>query len=739
MAWLGYHESMRRIGSLFVFLFSFAAAAFAAEIRGIVVSTAQNPVEGAVVLHRSSGSKTETDALGGFVLAVPDSDRFRLEVFHPDYYENEFSITRKELDRRIVLALVPLIQKREEILVTALRYPEPSLKVPAAASVIESGALSETRTQNITEGLQNVPGVDAIGSGGFSLVPTVRGLARRRVLYLVDGARIESDRRTGPNASFVHPENIGRIEVLRSASSVFYGSDAIGGVIHLMTKSPSLREGLHGRLRAGYGTVNQEKGMGLELDGAGGATGFLLSFQAVDAEDYSSPLGKALQSSFTQGNLMAKIAHRTDEREVELGFLGARGKDIGKPLRTSDVNPTWYPRENHNLFHLSWKEKDLGRGGELQFRVFADPNSLETKKETLEEFKTNEEFALTESTEYGAQLSYARTWDDVLRLEAGIDFFGRGGANAFNRYTSFDETGAVTGIVEENPFTAGRRTDLGFFLSADIFRVRKIDLLGGVRWDVIRQQALPLDAISAEKSKKSKATGFLALSYELSPGLTAFVNVSKAYRVPSLSELFYTGISGRGTIVGNPSLVPETSLNLDGGLKLMGRRFFAGLYGFRYEIKDMIERYRIDATTRTYGNIEKGRIQGLEFELEYFVRPGWKVFGNVAALRGRSVLSGDPLNDIPPFNLHVGTRVWVKRFWAELSGTYRLRKGTPGPDEIEIAGSEIVNLRTGYRWSSFEFFMSLANIFNAAYLARPDPDAMEEPGRNLKIGFVYSF
>jgi hemoglobin/transferrin/lactoferrin receptor protein len=733
---------MRRhvaIITIVIILASFAAAASGAEIRGTVLSTGQSPIEGAVVLHRPSGATTETDAEGRFSLAVPDSDRFRIEVIHPDHYEGEFQITRRDLDRRVVLTLVPLIQKREEILVTASRYPEPSLKVPAAASVVESAALSETRAPNITEGLQNVPGVDAIGSGGFSLVPTVRGLARRRVLYLVDGARVESDRRTGPNASFVHPEMIGRIEVLRSASSVFYGSDAIGGVIHLMTRSPSLREGVHGRLRAGYGTVNREKGTGLEIDGATGATGFLVSFQGVDAEDYSSPLGRALQSSFTQGNLMAKAAHRTDERDIEIGFLGARGRDIGKPLRTSGVNPTWYPRENHNLFHLSWREKDLGAGGELQIRAFVDPNFLETKKETLADYKTGEEYALTESTEYGTQLSYAKTWEDALRVEAGVDYFGRGGAKAFNRFTSFDESGAVTEVVDENPFTSGRRTDLGFFLSADIFKVRRLDILGGARWDVIRQQALPLDAASAERSKRTQATGFAALSYDLGRGLVAFANVSKAYRVPSLSELFYTGISGRGYIVGNPDLVPETSFNLDGGFKLMGRRFFAGLYGFRYEIENMIERYRIDPTTRTYGNIEKGRIEGLEFELDYFVLPGWKLFGNAAALRGRSVLTGDPLNDIPPFSVHAGTRVWVRRFTAELSGTFRLKKDSPGPDEIGIPGSTIVNLRTGYRWSALEVFVTLSNLFDAAYLARPDPDAVEEPGRNLKFGVVYSF
>ncbi|MCJ7484991.1 MAG: Plug domain-containing protein, partial [Candidatus Aminicenantes bacterium] len=204
-------------------------AAQAMEIRGTVISPGQSLVVGAVILHRESGAKTETGAGGEFVLDIPEADRIRLEVIHPDYYEREFLIERKTLGKKVQLVLVPLIRQNEEVVVTALRYPEASIKVPAASTVVSSEALSEKMAPNLTEALQGIPGVGALGSAGFSLVPSVRGLARRRVLYLIDGARLESDRRTGPNGSFVSPEDIERIEVLRSASSVFYGSDAMGG------------------------------------------------------------------------------------------------------------------------------------------------------------------------------------------------------------------------------------------------------------------------------------------------------------------------------------------------------------------------------------------------------------------------------------------------------------------------------------------------------------------------------
>ena len=724
----------------------FAGAAFSAEISGRVVGAAEDPVAGAVVLHRSSGAKAETDAQGRFVLDLPDAGRYVLEVIHPEYLEREFEITARDLRKPLTLVLSPLIPQTKEVVVTAMRYPEPAIQVPAASTVVSGTALSEEMAPNINDGLQNVPGVGGLGTAGFSLVPSVRGLARRRVLYLVDGARLESDRRTGPNASFVNPDDIDRIEVLRSASSVFYGSDAIGGVIQILTRRPAFEPGIHGRLSAGYGSINGENRVGLGLEGSAGPWAFSLSFHRDDAGLYRIPGGtKVLQSQFTQGSLLAKAAHRTDKREIDISLLAARGADIGKPSTTASTKPTWYPRENQNLIQFHWREKNVGRDGELLFHVFANPNFLETLTDTYDGVLTKESYAKTDSTEYGAQASYSKKVDESLRLEGGVDYFGRAGAHAFNSYTSYDEFAGVSGIVREYPYGTASRGDLGFFLSADYTGIRHLDILGGARYDLLRMRATPSpDEISIPEvlpivTRDRQPTGFLAVSYRLAGEMRAFVNVSRAYRLASINEKYYTGISGRGFIVGQPGLKPESSFNLDAGLRLPGKRYFFGVYAFRYLIEDMIERFRTDPTTYTYGNIERGLMRGVEFEAEAFLRPGWKVFGNLAVIRGRSLAAGDPLNDVPPFRVFAGTRYWRGRFSAELNATFSAAKNDPGPAEIAVASSELVNLKAGYLWRGVDLFVTLANVFNAAYIARADPDAMFEPGRNLRVGFAYAF
>lgn len=715
-----------------------AGRVLAFEIRGIVQTPGKSPVAGAVVRILESDALARTDASGAFRIDVPAKGRIRLEASHPDYFEQIFLVPEAAAADLITLTLLPLVRQREEVVVTALRYAEPAAGIPATGAVVSRQTMAENLAPNITEGLQDVPGVASLGSGGFTMVPTVRGLARRRVLFLIDGARIESDRRTGPNASFVSPKDIDRVEVLRSPASVLYGSDAIGGVVQIFTRTPEVRSGVRGRVTAGYGSANAERNGGLEIESGGRTFGFSLSLQDEEADNYRSPKGEVLQSKFAQRSLFGKFVHRNDQREIQLSFLGARGRDIGKPNRTSATKPTWYPREDQNLVSLRWVEKDFA-GGELAALAFANPNFLETRTDTLEGYRAKTSFSRTESAELGFQLAYGRKIGGLLRLEGGLDYFGRSGAEAWNRDTSYNAGGAAIKVVEERPYTDGGRRDIGAFLSADFSGIPGFDLLGGVRYDAIAMQAKPGGAGSAE-TRNSAGTGFFAVSYKFRPDLVAFVNLSRAYRVPGLSELYYTGISGRGFIVSNPNLRPETSFNVDGGFRFIGRRLFAGLYAFRYAIDDMIERYKISSTVYTYGNIERGRIRGLEFETEWFPFPGWKLQAGLTALAGKSLATGAPLNDVPPFRATLGTRAWWGRFSVEARLLVQAGKDEPGPAEIVIPGYKVLDLKAGWALgSSLNLCVRLANLFDELYLGRPDSEAMEEPGRNLGLSLAWSF
>lgn len=724
---------------LLIHAFLFASSAFGLEIKGTIVSLENNPISEAVILHRDSQATTVTDVTGNFVLEVPESSIITLIITHPEYIQEIFNLSLERAKKNLRISLVPYIRQREEIVVTALRYPEASISVPAAETVVGKEILEEKMPVNIAQSIEKLPGISNIGAGGFSLVPNIRGLSRRRILLLVDYARITSERRTGPSASFINPRDIEKIEVLRSSSSVLYGSDAIGGVIHILTRSPLMNGQLDGEIHLRYGTTNREKSIGFQLEGGKPRSGFFLSFQAQDADNYRAPDGPILQSQYTQGSLLGKYIHKTEKREVILSFLGSRGYDIGKANLNSETNSTSYPIENQNFLQLQWKEKNIGTEGELTFHAYMNPQALETKKEKIDDHKSSETLSRNQSLDFGFHMSFGKKLGH-FRFSLGTDFYGRFRAESRNTMTSFNPDGGITAFLEEWPYKNGKRNDFGTFISLDYMGIKNVDILSGVRLDLLSLQALPGGLTEAQKSRHEALTGFIGSSWKIWDKFVLFFNLSRAYRVPSLNELFYSGITGRGSIIAQPGLKPETSLNLDGGVKLYLARLYAGLYLFHYQINNLIERYLVSPRLFTYGNIDQGQISGYEIEVEWFLRPGWKIFGNYFSFHGQSKITEDPLNDIPPSRIFMGTKLWLGQFIFELNTTIQSQKEDPGPAEISIPSYEIITLEAGYFLdSSFRIHFIVSNLFDRSYLARSDPDAVFEPGRSFLLGFSYSF
>ena len=166
---------------------------------------------------------------------------------------------------------------------------------------------------------------------------------------------------------------------------------------------------------------------------------------------------------------------------------------------------------------------------------------------------------------------------------------------------------------------------------------------------------------------------------------------------------------------------------------------YAAAYAFVYTIEGLIDRTLAAPQTYTYANLDKARLRGLEMESEFYPSAGWKIFGTFTALQGTSITSGLPVNDIPPLRLTLGTRVWIGKFSAEINGLFQGGKNDPGPAEIAIGACRVFSFKANYFWTPFNIYLTVVNLFNAAYVGRPDPEAVEETGRSLVFGLTYSF
>ena len=241
--------------------------------------------------------------------------------------------------------------------VTVVSGVAPTLDtLPAsAATVVTLEELEQRAPQRLYQALESVAGASKLGDGADS-APSLRGLARGRTLILLDGARVSAERRVGPSATFVEPESLSSVEVVRGPGSVAYGSDAFGGVINAVTRDPDLgafgaalrRRGLRrrprpagrvprrlGRRRAA--ATCSSKGTGAAADDAEAGDGVPIFNSALDSK------GGA-----------ARYVHDVGPGRLRVSLAVDRMEDLGKAAIDSRVNTSTYPDESSDRFVASW-------------------------------------------------------------------------------------------------------------------------------------------------------------------------------------------------------------------------------------------------------------------------------------------------------------------------------------------------------------------------------------------------
>src|SRR4030067_200195 len=132
-----------------------------------------------------------------------------------------------------------------EIIVTANRYEKSSFKTPASVSVLNHERIEKSDPDIIADLFRNLPGVELNDAGPFAPRPVIRGLFGSRVLLLADGERLNDTRESsfsGAQLSLVDVDEIERVEVVNGPGTVLYGTDALGGVINLITSRVKFNE-----------------------------------------------------------------------------------------------------------------------------------------------------------------------------------------------------------------------------------------------------------------------------------------------------------------------------------------------------------------------------------------------------------------------------------------------------------------------------------------------------------------
>ncbi len=196
------------------------------RVSGLVVDAFSAEALSGVEVRHADGAVRTTE--GQFELEVPCGE-LRLEFERLDY-ESATRLLTLSGDEEIEVALEPReVSRIDDVIVEA---QAPAIRDPRSTLTLDSNALRRTRGRNLADSLAEVPGVVTLESGSGSK-PIIRGQQGRRVLIVVDGIRHESQKWGIDHAPEIDPFAAGSITVVKGASGVRYGPDAIGGVIVL--------------------------------------------------------------------------------------------------------------------------------------------------------------------------------------------------------------------------------------------------------------------------------------------------------------------------------------------------------------------------------------------------------------------------------------------------------------------------------------------------------------------------
>ena len=528
---------------------------------------------------------------------------------------------------------------------------------------------------------------------------------------------------------------ISNVEVLRGSGPGQYGSDAIGGTIHMMSLDPAfVSEGvkvsgsLYGKYwsgdmeKTGRGQVNiaseklaffggfTYKNIGNIL--AGGDLGVL---EPTGYDEYSIDL-KAKYKLKSNANFTAAY-QRVKQMDVPLYHKIASGE-----YQIYHINPQ--QRELAYLKLASYYKSKFA--SEIHYTL-SYQNSLEIR----EKQKTGSvEFVeeVDEVNTLGTNIEVVSDLTKAWKASSGIEYYhDLIGSKAEIKNV---ETGEV--ITTRGLYPDGSSYDNFAVYSLHHYLMGKWNFSMGFRYNFIQLKLN--DAIFGNTSLTADAlVGNFGIVYKLNENNHFTANINSAFRAPNINDVSSFGIADFRYEVPAYDLKPETSLNKELGYKIRYDQFSGSVHVFHNKLNDLIvnvpgqyngmdslDGYKVYQRE----NINEAEIYGGELELEGRLTRTLIGYGNLSYTHGFNISKDEPMTRIPPLNGRIGLRGNViKHFffmaeWVVAGSQHRLSSGDKADDRIADGGTpgwNLINLYAGYDHKYFSFNTSLQNLFDEAY------------------------
>ena len=563
-------------------------------LRGRVTGGDGTAVIGAEV--RAGLVRSVSDSAGRWTLVVPALP-VTLVVRHPGYHARTLEATRSPLD--LVLQARP--HSLDAIVVTAARREQqlkdvvPETRLISREQVEDAAAPDVAAALTQAAGLQLEGGVPA-GSGVF-----LQGMDSRRVLVLLDGQPLVGRLNGNFDLSRLPASMIEQIEIVRGPQSTLYGSEAMGGVINIISRPPTQPLTLS---LAALGGSQDRRELSAAARGSSGALGFV-----VDAGYRGESLAPGRPGDDAtlarRWNIAPKLRWQAGEHtSVEVSGLLL---DERQRYRTGQ------------LFHFADNAQAAARLGLIRQRGVS-------RLAPVVSWSRYDHLARASTGASPASDSGAVDMQELLQAEVTWSFpvFALGVA----------DVGAVARheAIEADRVPGGRRSLSG------------VESYAQATWTIGEVSITPGVRLSSHEQWGRAWTPRVAVLWRPAPWLGVRASIGSGYRAPDFKELYleFANPAAGYAVRGNPDLRPERSSSLSLGAEASHANLTARVSGFYNRFRDFIDYGPADATgTFTPGNIADGTTRGVDVEA------GWSA-GRLRVDGGYSYLEAiDAADDAP--------------------------------------------------------------------------------------------
>ena len=606
------------------------------------------------------------------------------------------------------------------MVVTATRTEVPLNQLTTSLTVITAEDIRERQAELVSEVLRDVAGVNVVQTGSMGTATSVfiRGSASNQVLVMIDGVEINSTTTGAYDFANLTTENIDRIEVLRGAGGTLYGSQAIGGVINIITKKGQGPLDVGVSLQGGNGWTNRQVGT---VRGALGDLGYSFSVGRLASDGFRS-----VNDDYRNLSTSARLDYQVTENASLKGifhFIKSDGGLYNNNNFASQPDPNARQATTQYVTKLEWEQKIFRN---WDYRISGSM------------FKENDKFSddVDACVFFGLPCDFHQPLTVFARLSQPASFKPTTALRTGARRTfgiQYNRRSATTsGGIDE---AVG---NFGYYLQQQLqFLDRRLIIIPGIRLDDNQEFG------TAWTPSFSAAYLFKEIGTKLKGGY------AKGFRAPTLNELFFPPGFGCPAF-GNPDLGPEKSWEINFGVEqsFLAERLKIGANYFHREVKDLIEGRPIPGDP--FGcfraeNVGRARFDGVELTL------GIKLFEGLTLNANYTYLDWDTADGTLPRRPHNSGNVILNYLQDALNVNLIVnivgrrddfRAASPFGDTI-TAGYGTVDLASSYKlpWrmplvKELSLIGKIQNLFNKKY---DQADGFRAPPLNFLLGFRANF